>query len=79
MIKRGIHARAVMDVLGHAQISTTMNIYAHVLEEVQREAVSALDALFPEGEEAEEEKEEDLRDDNDAGEDVGEPHGAHSA
>jgi integrase len=56
MIKRGIHARAVMDVLGHAQISTTMNTYAHVLEEVQREAVSVLDALFPDHEDAKEDE-----------------------
>jgi integrase len=66
MIKRGIHARAVMDVLGHAQISTTMNTYAHVLEEVQREAVSVLDALFPDDEDAEED--DDLQDGADTNE-----------
>jgi hypothetical protein len=37
-----------MEVLGHSQISTTMNIYAHVLPHVQREAVTGLDALFTE-------------------------------
>ena len=46
MIKRGVHPRAIMDVLGHTQIATTMNTYAHVLEEVQREAVESLDLLF---------------------------------
>ena len=66
LIKRGIHARAVMDVLGHAQISTTMNTYAHVLEEVQRDAVSALDALFPDDEEATEDDE--IQDGSGAGE-----------
>lgn len=46
MIKRRVHPRAIMDVLGHTQISTTMNTYAHVLAEVQREAVESLDSLF---------------------------------
>ncbi len=27
-----------MELLGHAQISTTMNLYAHVAPEVQRDA-----------------------------------------
>ena len=37
-----------MEILGHSQISTTMNIYAHVLPRVQREAITGLDALFGE-------------------------------
>lgn len=36
----------VYEMLRHAQISTTMNIYGHVIEDVQREAVEGLDALF---------------------------------
>ncbi len=36
-----------MAQLGHSQIALTMNTYAHVLEEVQREAVDRLgDTLF---------------------------------
>jgi len=46
LIVMGIHPRVVMEILGHSQISTTMNIYAHVLPRVQREAVTGLDALF---------------------------------
>ncbi|WP_205703958.1 hypothetical protein [Candidatus Chloroploca sp. Khr17] len=38
-----------MEILGHSQISTTMNTYGHVLPEVQREAVNLLDGLFTEG------------------------------
>jgi integrase len=48
MIKQGIHPRVVMEILGHSQISTTMNTYGHVLPEVQREAVNVLDELFTE-------------------------------
>lgn len=46
LIVMGVHPRVVMEILGHSQIGTTMNIYAHVLPRVQREAVSGLDALF---------------------------------
>lgn len=48
LIAQGVHPRVVMEILGHSQISTTMNIYAHVLPRVQREAVAGLDALFAE-------------------------------
>jgi integrase len=79
MIKRGVHARAVMDVLGHAQISTTMNTYAHVLEEVQREAVSALDALFPDDEDTEEDEDAEEADElSDGTDDDEEVRGLHS-
>jgi hypothetical protein len=35
-----------MEQLGHWQISLTMNTYNHVLPELQREAVTKLDALL---------------------------------
>ena len=35
-----------MEILGHSQISTTMNIYTHVLPRVQREPILGLHALF---------------------------------
>ena len=41
----GVHPR---EILGHSQISTTLNIYAHMLPRVQREAITGLDALFAE-------------------------------
>ncbi|HET9224674.1 MAG TPA: site-specific integrase [Roseiflexaceae bacterium] len=48
LIVMGVHPRVVMEILGHSQISTTMNIYAHVLPRVQREAITGLDTLFTE-------------------------------
>jgi integrase len=36
----------VMDVLGHSQISITMNTYGHVTAEAQRSAAQAMDGLF---------------------------------
>lgn len=41
----GVQDRAIQDLLGHAQVSTTMNMYAHVTERLRRttsERVSAL-------------------------------------
>jgi hypothetical protein len=32
-----------MEILGHSQIAVTMNIYAHVVQDTQPEAVSHLD------------------------------------
>ena len=42
MAAQGIPARIAMEILGHAQISTTMNIYAHVASDVQREAADRI-------------------------------------
>lgn len=39
-------ARVVMEILGHSQIAVTMNIYAHVVQDTQREAVSHLDRML---------------------------------
>jgi integrase len=33
-----------MEILGHAQISTTMNIYTHVAPELQRDAAERMAA-----------------------------------
>jgi integrase len=45
---QGVPARVAMEVLGHAQISTTMNIYAHVAPEFQKEASEKVAAaLWP--------------------------------
>jgi integrase len=46
LIAQGVHPRVVMEILGHSQISLTMNTYSHVLPETQREATKKVDALF---------------------------------
>ncbi|CAA9572151.1 MAG: Integrase [uncultured Thermomicrobiales bacterium] len=47
LVAQGVHPRVVMEILGHSQISLTMNTYAHVLPETQREAAGFMDILFP--------------------------------
>jgi integrase len=46
LLAQGVHPRVVMEQLGHSQISLTMNTYSHVVPELQREAVTKLDALL---------------------------------
>ena len=35
-----------MEILGHSRITVTMNIYTHVVQDTQREAVSHMDRLL---------------------------------
>jgi integrase len=46
LIAQGVHPRTVMEILGHSQISVTMNTYGHVLPDTQRAAADAMDRLF---------------------------------
>lgn len=42
----GVAPRVVMKILGHSQIAVTMNVYTHVVQDKQREAVSHVDRLL---------------------------------
>ena len=46
MIQAGISPKVVQQRLGHADISTTLNIYTHVLPEMDAEAANVLDSLM---------------------------------
>ena len=49
MAAQGVSPRVAMEILGHAQIGTTMNIYTHIAPEFQKEATDKVaDALWPE-------------------------------
>lgn len=45
LITLGVHPRIVMEILRHSQISTTMNIYAHAIPDVNRAALDRLGDL----------------------------------
>src|SRR3712207_9493523 len=50
MLLTGASSRPVMETLGHSQITLTMNTYAHVLPQTEREALDqAARPLFGEG------------------------------
>ena len=46
LLAQGVSPRVVMETLGHSQFSTTMDIYAHVMPAMQREAAERMDALL---------------------------------
>ncbi|GAA0489847.1 hypothetical protein GCM10010361_63940 [Streptomyces olivaceiscleroticus] len=42
----GVAPRVLMELLGHSQISMTMDVYTHVARDTQREAISHMDRLL---------------------------------
>ena len=46
LIAQGLDVRTVSNRLGHAQTSTTLNIYAHAFARMDREASDKLDNLL---------------------------------
>ena len=51
LLSLGIHPKVVQELLGHTQISMTMDIYSHVLPSMQQDAVSKLNTLLKRREE----------------------------
>jgi len=46
MLTMGVHPKVVQELLGHSQISMTLDIYSHVLPSMHRDAMSKLDDIF---------------------------------
>ena len=46
LLAQGVSPRTIMEILGHSQISLTMNTYSHVLPEMTREAASIMDKVL---------------------------------
>lgn len=46
LINEGVHAKIISQRLGHSNISTTMNIYGHALEEADKLATEKLDTAL---------------------------------
>jgi integrase len=46
MLGRGIHPKIVSEMLGHSQISVTLDLYSHVTPTMQRDATAAVDAAL---------------------------------
>ena len=46
MLGRGVHPKIVSEMLGHSQISVTLDLYSHVTPTMQLEATAALDAAL---------------------------------
>ena len=46
LLSAGIHPKVVQEILGHSQISMTMDIYSHVLPNMQHEAMKKLNDMI---------------------------------
>ena len=46
MLSMGVHPKVVQELLGHSNISMTMDTYSHVLPSMQQEAMDRLNDLF---------------------------------
>ncbi len=46
LLSLGVHAKVVQKLLGHSQISLSLDTYSHVLPSLQEEAVQRLNALL---------------------------------
>jgi integrase len=45
-IGAGYHAKAIQEMLGHASITTTLDLYGHLFDTLQEEAADRLDAIY---------------------------------
>lgn len=45
-LSKGVHPKIVQEILGHSAIDITMDIYSHVLPNIQRDAMGKLDDFF---------------------------------
>ena len=46
LLQAGVHPKVAQERLGHATITTTLDLYSHVTETMQSDAAERLDALF---------------------------------
>jgi len=46
LLRQGIHPKVVAEMLGHSTISITLDMYSHVMPDLQREASAAMDRLI---------------------------------
>lgn len=46
LLSMGIHPKVVQEILGHSEISMTMDIYSHVLPTMQKDAMERLNQAF---------------------------------
>lgn len=46
LLAQGVHARVVMEMLGHSQIQLTLDTYSHVVPSLQRDAADLMDGVL---------------------------------
>jgi integrase len=46
MLAQGVHPKVASEMLGHATVAVTLDLYSHVTQTIQRDAAVAMDSLF---------------------------------
>ncbi|WP_233522486.1 site-specific integrase [Peribacillus glennii] len=46
LLAQGVHAKVISERLGHSNIKTTLDIYSHILPNMQEDAANQIDALL---------------------------------
>ena len=46
LLVKGVHPKVVQELLGHSNISMTMNVYSHVLPSMQQAVTDKMNDLF---------------------------------
>ncbi len=49
LFSEGVPAKVVQEVLGHSSVSVTMDVYSHVLPDMQEKAAAAMDGMLSDG------------------------------
>ena len=49
MLLRGAKPKVISEALGHSSVAFTMDVYSHIIEGMQSDAMSLLDGVLPEG------------------------------
>lgn len=49
MLLRGTKPKVISEALGHASVAFTMDVYSHIIEEMQSDAMALLDQVLPPG------------------------------
>jgi integrase len=45
LLKNGVNPKVIQERLGHSTISMTLDLYAHIMPDMQQEAVSAIEKM----------------------------------
>ena len=46
---RGVSPKLISEMLGHASVAFTMDVYSHIIDSMQQDAMALLDAVLPAG------------------------------
>ena len=46
LLSQGVHPRVVMQMLGHSTISLTLNVYSHVIPQLERDAADLMEVAL---------------------------------